>query len=155
MVHEKIKKSETTLAGVTFSIIIAVAFFTGFFLWINSNATESGKQVDAMYNTSYTQLQNEIGKINSTVNNLKSSAQTLTEPEPGFLTAWNGLKGLLGLFQAPLQLINIGWQSYQLMVTPLAGIIPAWLINLIAVGIIAFIVYIIVSIFKGDSNVIR
>ena len=155
MVYEKIKKSETTLAGATFSIIIAIVFFTGFFLWIDSNSKESGKPVDAMYNSSYTQLQNQMGEINSTISNLKSAAQSLSEPEPGFLTAWNGLKGLLSLFQAPLQLVNVGWQSFQLMVAPLAGIIPIWLINIVAIGLMAYIIYIVVSIFKGDSNVIR
>lgn len=155
MVNEKIKKSESTLAGITFSILIAIAFFTAGFLWISQNSTESGKPVDAMYNTSYTQLQNQTTELSSTITELRNTADDLVEPDNTFAIAWNGLKGLLKLFQIPLQLINIGWQSYQLLITPLAGLIPVWLINLLAIGIIAFIIFIIVSIFKGDSNVIR
>ena len=155
MVLKKIKKSESTLAGVTFSILIAIAIFTAMFLWVDLNATESGRTIDAMYNTSYVQLQNQSNQLSNTITELRDTADDLTEPDNTFAIAWNGLKGLLSLFKIPLQIVNIGWQSYLLLVTPLAGIIPMWLINLVAIGLIAFIIYIIVSIFKGDSNVIR
>jgi hypothetical protein len=155
MVTKKIKKSESTLAGLTFSILIAIVLFTGFFYWISANAVESGREVDEMYNTSFTGLQTELTNLSTTINQIRDAASDITEPKEGFLTAWNGLKGLLNIFRIPLNLIDIAWQSYQLMVTPLAGIIPRWLIDIVAIGLVAFIIYIIVSIFKGDNNVIR
>jgi len=155
MVNQEIKKSETTLAGITFSILIAIVLFTGAFLWINDNAVESGRPIDAMYNTSYTQLQNQSAQLDRTIGDIRTNLDALKEPDNTFAVAWNGLKGLVNIFRVPLNLISIGWQTFQLMIAPLAGIIPMWIINIVALGILAFIIYVIASVFKGDSNVIR
>lgn len=156
MVNQKIKKSESTLAGITFSIIIGLGIFFGMFLWIQSNSTESGVSLnDPSYNESYVRLLDKQDALSDTVNDVTSGAKNLTEAGSDFGIAWNGLKGLVSIFKAPLQLIDIGKETFELMTAPLAGIIPQWILNLIVLGLVAFIVYVIVSIFKGDPNVIR
>ena len=155
MDYKKIKKSQTSLAGITFAIIIAIVIFTAAFYWIQTNATESGRPVDSMYNESFTNLQNEQNNLSDTITDLRNSASNITEADSIFSVAWNGLKGLVNIFTIPLQLVTIGWQSFEVITSPLAGIIPEWLLVLIRIGIIAIIIFVIIAILKGDNKVIN
>jgi hypothetical protein len=56
MDYKKIKKSESSLGGIVFSLIIAMLVFSFGFYWIQQNAEESGRTVDTMYNESFTNL---------------------------------------------------------------------------------------------------
>ena len=155
MVLEKIKKSESTLGGITFSILIAIFFFSVFFLWMQQNATESGRTIEGKYNTSYVGLQNELQDLSDSKDSLQSAAKNITEPTSVYGVAFGGLKGLLAVFQLFTGLIDTAWQSYQFMTSPLEGLVPRWIINLVMIGLVLGIIYIIISIFKGDSNIIR
>ena len=152
MDNKKIKKSESSLAGVIFSIFIAIFIFSAGFYWINSNATESGRQVDTMYNSSFNELQQQQNNLSSTVTELRNNAGNITEPDNTFSIAWNGLKGLVNIMRVTFQLINIGDQAMDVTLTPVATLVPAWIIILIKIGLIAFIILIIIAIFKGDSG---
>lgn len=152
MDYKKIKKSESSLSGIIFSLFIAIFVFTAGFYWIQSNATESGRQVDAMYNTSFTQLQQQQTNLSNTITELRDSAEAITEPDNTFSVAWNGLKGLVTLFSIPLKLINIGDQAMDVMLTPIATLLPNWIITLIKIGLVAFIILVIIAIFKGDGG---
>lgn len=152
MDYKKIKKSESSLGGIIFSLFIAIFVFSAGFYWISSNATESGRQVDAMYNTSFTQLQVQQDNLSSSITELRDSAQALTEPGEGFSVAWNGLKGLVNVFRVPFQLISIGDQAMDVTLTPVATLVPEWVITLIKIALVAFIILVIIAIFKGDSG---
>lgn len=152
MDYKKIKKSESSLGGIIFSLFIAIFIFTAGFYWIQSNATESGRQVDAMYNTSFTQLQQQQTNLSNTITELRNTASNITEPDNTFSVAWNGLKGLVTLFSIPLKLINIGDQAMDVMLTPIATLLPNWIITLIKICLVAFIILVIIAIFKGDGG---
>lgn len=158
MVNQTIKKSESTLAGITFSILIAIGIFTAMFLWVGINSQEAGISLnDPVYNESYTDLVESQNNLSNTITSFRDAARALTEPKEGFGISWNGLQGLLGVFLIPLQLIDIGINILNVMTSPLAPLLgeQSWILPLLQIGIVAFLIFIIVSIFKGDSNVIR
>ena len=156
MVNKKIKKSESTLAGITFGIIIAIGIFTAMFLWMQTNAEESGVVLnDPKYNDSYNRLVQNQDSLNNTIEELKNNANNIVEPDSAFGVAWNGLKGLVNVFKVPLQMLSIGYETLNIMTYPLTDVIPRWLLVILQIGLVAFIIFVIVSIFKGDNNVIR
>jgi hypothetical protein len=152
MVFEKVKKSESSIWGIVSSILIVIFIFSAGFYWISDNATESGRPIDAMYNTSFTQLQAQQNNLSSTMNDLRNNAEDLTEPDNSFSIAWNGLKGLVNVVRGMFQMVNLGSQTSDTMMTTVSSLIPTWLVGLITLGIIAFIILVIIAIFKGDSG---
>lgn len=157
MVNEKIKKSESTLGGLVYSIIIAICVFTGMFLWIQTNNTDSQHNLyqDTVYNDSYTRLSSKQTEMGNTVNDITSAARNVTEAGSAFGVALNGLKGLLAVISLPLKFLDTAKESFILITNPITSLIPDWLRIWIGIGIIAFIIFIIVSIMKGDNNIIR
>ena len=155
MVNEKIKKSSATLAGVVFSILIVMAIFFGFYLWIDANRTEGNMTMNDDYSRAFTQLQTQQGKLNTSIEEVKSSASSVVEADNTFQAAWNGLKGLITVAKVPFAFVGVALGSFEVMTTPLTGFLPSWAKTLINVGLIGAIIFIIWSIMKGDPNVIR
>ena len=46
-------RKNATLTGIVFSIILAFAIFTGCYLWISYNSTNSGVVLDSKYEDAY------------------------------------------------------------------------------------------------------
>jgi len=152
MVYQKIKKSETSMGSIIFSLLILMGIFFGGFYWISSNAIESGRTIDPVYNTSFVQLQQQETNLSNTITTIRNSATNVTEAGTDFGVALNGLKGLLSVFRAMFQVVDMGWQSTQLVLAPITNLMPIWLLTLIEIGIIAVIILIIIAIFKGDGG---
>jgi di/tricarboxylate transporter len=151
-----IKKSETTLAGVVYSLLIVIGFFSVVWLWLEANSQGVAVPItDTVYNESYTDLQGQQTDLDRVINNFRDSVKALTEPGENFGISWNGLKGLLGVFLVPIILVDMGVEVLNVVIAPIASFIPTWILTLLKIGVIAFIIFIIASIFKGDSNVIR
>ncbi len=155
MVYQKIKKSQNSLGGIFLSLILVLGFFFLMYGWISSNATESGRVIDATYNDTFNRLAVQQGNLSDTVTGLRDSATQVTEAGTDFGVALNGLKGLLNVFKIPFNLISIGVESLHLLTNPLSGVIPQIVITLIELGIIVLIILIIIAIFKGDSKLIN
>jgi hypothetical protein len=155
MVYKKIKNSQSSLALVIFLIIFSMGIFYAGFYWIEANAEESGRVVDAMYNDSFTSLKAEEGSLNTTIQGIKDGITGVTEADSTFGAALNGLKGLLNVFKLPLNLVSIGWQVVQATLAPVTSLFPSWAASLIEIGVITFIVLIILAILKGDSKIIN
>ena len=153
---EKIKKSETTLASIVFTLLIVMGVFTGMYLWLDANSQDVAVPItDTIYNETYIRIQEKQTSLDTTMGNFRDSIKDLTEPGANFGISWNGLLGLLGVFLIPLQFVDMGVETLNVMIAPIALVVPAWLVIILKIGIIAFIVLIIASIFKGDNNVIR
>ncbi len=156
MAIKKIKKSSTTLGSVVFAILLVLGTFSGMYLWLDANSQDVAVPIqDSIYNETYSRLQAKQTSLDNTINNLRNSISQLTEPGANFGVSWNGLLGLLGVFLIPLQFIDIGVEMFNVILAPLTLVVPNWVVGLIRIGIIAFIILILASIFKGDSNVIR
>ena len=154
-INKKLKKSESTLASVVFSVLIVMGLFFGFYLWIDANGTDADLTMDNNYTSTYTQLQGRQTELSNSVDELKSTAKNVTEADSSFASAWNGLKGLILVAKIPFQFVDTAISTFDLMITPLVGILPAWAKPLIGIGLLAILIFIIWSIMKGDPNVIR
>ena len=149
------KKAEATLGAITSIIFISLFFIIGFFLWMQANSTESGRYLEPEYNETYNNLLASQNNLSNTMGSLRAGVQNLTEAGEDYGSAWNGLKGLVQVWKIPLNILSIGEQGIQFLVSPLGGLIPPFVVNIIMVVIITFIILVIASIFKGDPNVIR
>lgn len=151
----KIKKSFGTLFGVVVGLLMVMAMFYGMYSFINSNAEESGKILPSQYNDTQTRLQEAEDDADTNIQNIKLGVSNLTEADASFASAWNGLKGLVQVVKLPLNFVDMASRTVDIMTMPLVGVLPTWAKTLIGIGIAGFIIFIIWSIFKGDSNIIR
>jgi predicted negative regulator of RcsB-dependent stress response len=156
MAYKKmIKKSETTLGGIVFSLILAIAIFFGFYLWMQANATEQGLTMPTQSSAAFAKLETSQSEIDTNINDVKDALGAVDEADSTFGAAWNGLKGLLAVAQLPLKFVSVAFNSLSALVSVVIPVLPPWANSLITMGITAFIVFVIWSIFKGDPNVIR
>lgn len=149
-----IKKSEATLFGVVLTTLMVVGTFTGLFLYINYHASESNQTIDGTYSVTYQRLNNASNMVDTNINEISTAAKGLTEADNTFQVAWNGLKGLGTLLKLPISFIDAGQETFEAM-TIGSLVIPSWAVTLIRIGIIGLIILIIVSVLKGDSNVVK
>ena len=150
-----IKKSAGTLWGVVISLIILMGMFYGMYNFIDENATEANKTIDSVYQGTYTNLSASEARLDATQRSIKSGVSNLTEAEASFGSAWNGLKGLVAVVLLPLNFIDIASAVTEGMIESSMGILPSWALTLIKLAIGMFILFIVWSIFKGDSNIVR
>lgn len=149
-----IKKSEATLFGVVLTILLVVGVFTGLFLYINYNAQQSGQAIDGTYNTTYSRLSDASGEVEDNIDEISTAAKGITEADSTWQVAWNGLRGLGSLLKLPISFVDSGQETLD-AITIGTAIIPSWAVTLIRIGIIGLIVFIVISILKGDNNIIR
>jgi len=156
MAIKKIKKSSATLGGILYAIIITISIFTATFLYIEANSEDVAAPItNSIYNETYLRIKEKQNTLDKTINNFRNSISQVTEPGANFGISWNGLLGLLGVFLIPLQLIDISVETLNIIIAPIAIVIPVWLLNILKISIIIFIILIIASILKGDNNVIK
>lgn len=149
------KKSAGTLWGVVIGLILVMAMFYGMYSFIDLNATEANKSIDSVYQGTYTNLSAAELRLETTQNQIQSGVNNITEADASFATAWNGLKGLIAVVKLPLNFIDISAAVTEGMIESSMGILPSWALNLIKLAIAMFILFIVWSIFKGDSNIVR
>lgn len=149
------KKSAGTLWGVVIGLIIVMAMFYGMYNFIDDNATEANKTIDSVQELTYTNLTAAEARLQTTQNEIKAGVNNITEADASFGSAWNGLKGLIAVVKLPLNFIDISAAVTEGMIESSMGILPNWALNLIKLAIAMFILFIVWSIFKGDSNIVR
>lgn len=149
------KKSAGTLWGIVIALIIVMAMFYGMYNFIDENATEANKTISSVYQGTYTNLSAAEDRLQTTQNQIQSGVNNLTEADASFASAWNGLKGLIAVVKLPLNFIDISAAVTEGMIESSMGVLPSWSLNLIKLAIAMFILFVVWSIFKGDSNIVK
>lgn len=151
----KIKKSEATLFSLIMSMIIIIGIFIGLFFYVGYKANQQGIVIDNKYNITYQNYINATDDISSNIDKIATGAKSLKDAPFSWQTAWNGIVGLGALLKLPLNFVDTGSNLYESSSTQAEGIIPDWAFPLIWIGIIGLIVLIVVSVLKGDTNLIK
>lgn len=144
-------RKNATLTGIIFSIILAFAIFTGCYLWINYNTTNSGITLDSKYNDSYTEILVQQNTLENTTTEIRDSFDKVIEPSGIFSVAFNGLKGLLSVIKLPVQFVGIAVATYLNIGTLVA--LPDWVNFLIILSITTIIILVILALLKGEQKI--
>jgi hypothetical protein len=151
MAYKKIRKS-ATMTGIVLSLILLLGIFTGMFLWLNKNVTDSGITMDAKYTEAF-------GKLNGTtqtglydnINDIKNAIENIGEADSTWQVAWNGFKALGETLKLPISFLTTALSAMNITFISL-DFVPKWVKTLSEMAITIFIVFILLSILKGDPK---
>lgn len=146
-----IKKSSQSLSGLIFSLIIVIGIFTGMFFYMQSKAEESRVTIDPKYNSTYSNLTNIQTNLDSNVNSIKDNLDKIKEADSVYAVAWNGLKGLGNTLRMPISFVGNSIDMFKVVLSPL-DIVPTWVKTLTTIGLISAVVFLVLSILKGDPR---
>lgn len=146
-----VRKSASTLIGLVVSIVFAMAFFTGMYLWWQVNADDVGLSIDSKYNETYARLDNASLTLDDNIQDIKDGVTGIKEADNAWQVAWNGLKGLGNVLKLPVSFVSSAYDTVMALFIPL-DFIPTWVKTLALITIIAGVVFLILSILKGDPN---
>lgn len=151
MVNKTIRKS-SSMTGVVLSVILLIGIFTGMFLWLNANVNDSGVTMDSKYTDAYTRLNTSTRTgLYKNINEIKESIQNIGEADSTWQVAWNGFKALGETMKLPISFLGSTLEAMNITFISL-DFIPEWAKALIGMAITIFIVFILLSILKGDAK---
>lgn len=140
----------TTLTEITLCIILGLSLFMGMYLWFVWNANESGVSIEPRYSSIYTNLNSTEDSLESSLNEIKDTANDLEEPDSYLAVAFGGLRGLLALLILPFKIFNAAISSFFIITTGIE--IPTWAYVGLYLTIFTIIVLVIVGLIKGESK---
>jgi len=151
MANKKMNKNGATITMIVMVLLLVIGIFGGFFLFIGDQFGNYDTVLDEQYNDTYNELLNQQELLGDRVNNVTEAINNAREVESGILAAINGFKGL---GQALLLLRDFSSSSFTIFETVIFSneIIPQNYQDLIIIGLIAFVIFIIIAILKGESK---
>ena len=147
----KLKNSGSSFIGLGGIIIISMVLFFGAYFWVQENVDNSGVELDEKYTDSYDNLKDSQDNLDTEVKSMKGSFSAMSEADNTFQVAWNGLKGLGKALILPIKFVDVSLNTWEAVV-PGMGLLPEWVSSLIFIGIIAFVVFLVLSILKGEPR---
>ncbi len=147
----KTVKKANTLTSLTMSLLLVIGLFTGMFLWWNYNAENSGITLDSKYNSTYGNITAASSDLTDNVDAIKNNLDNIKEAETTWQVAWNGLKGLGNTLKLPISFVSTSLATATSLEFSL-DYIPAWARTLFFIGITALVVFLVLSLLKGDPK---
>ncbi len=153
MVNQKIKirNSAMTLTGLVISILIVMGIFFAGYEYLTEHADNAGVTVDSKYANTYGNLSDASDDLETNVNEIKASLDDVKEAESTFQVAWNGLKGLGNALKLPIVFVSTSIATWSASIM-FIDFLPGWALPLIFIGIVAFVVFLILKILKGEPS---
>lgn len=156
MGYKTIKKAGT-LTGLVVSLLIIIGIFSTFYLYLNENAESAGISEDlygdtSTYNYSYAYLQNASNTTTSKIDDIKNNLDNIKEADDSFQVAWNGLKGLGNILLLPLAFLSAAIDILVALNHAVSAVIPTPILLLIMAGITIVVIFLILSVLKGDEK---
>lgn len=141
-----------TFGGAVIAIILVMALFYGTFDYISYNYESANITDELGYNQSYADLQDSQASLNTNIEDIKTSAQAISEADGNVVSvAWNGLTGLASTLRLFLSIIDVAVDVWN-AILPGLSFLPTWVKILIEMAIIIWIVLIIIGAFKGETK---
>jgi hypothetical protein len=151
MVNKAIKKSSASLTGLVVILLLVIGMFYVGFSYLKTQTDASGIVIDTKYNETFTRLENSQNNIDNNVQAIKANVGNISEATSIYAVAWNGLKGLGNTLKLPVTFISSTVETSQAIFISL-DVIPKRIVVLITIGLIAFVVFLVLSILKGDPK---
>jgi len=147
----KLRNSGATLTGVVISLLLVMGMFFAGYEYLIEHADSAGVIIDSKYNETYTQLQTASDDLDTNVNEIKESLDDVKEAESTFQVAWNGLKGLGNALKLPVTFVTTAIATWTASIT-FIDFLPGWTLPLFFIGIVAFVVFLVLKILKGEPS---
>jgi hypothetical protein len=148
---KKIKKSTVNLTSFVFGLILFLGIFTGMFLWLNKNVNDSGNTIDDKYTNAYNQLNSTQSELDDNIESIKESFTNIGEADNTWQVAWNGFKALGETMKLPINFIDTVLQELHITFIAL-DYVPEWFKTLAGMAITALVVFLVLALLKGESN---
>lgn len=154
MVTKKItiRNSGSSLTGLVMILLIVMGIFFGAYFYVAENINSAGLTLDSKYSESYENLSAAQADLEANVKTIQGNIDAIKESEGVINTAWNGLKGLGNTLKLPINFVDTALVAYTATTSSL-DILPFWVLPLLEIGILAFIVFLILKILKGEPAV--
>ena len=147
----KIKKSASTLTGLVVILLLVIGMFYVGFSYLKTQTDASGIAIPDKYNETFNKLETSQNNLDDNVNKIKANVGNITEADSVYAVAWNGLKGLGNTLLLPITFVSSAVDTSQAMFFSM-DIIPQRIITLFTIGIVAFVIFLILSNLKGDNR---
>lgn len=147
----KLRKSSNTMTSVIVSVLIVMGIFIGSYLFIVNNVESAGLALDSKYNSSYENMTAAQANLEDNIEDIRDNFGNIKEADNTFEVAWNGLKGLGNTLKLPVTFVDTVLTTWTAIIFP-TDIIPGWAKNLIFVGLLSFVVFLVLKILKGEPN---
>lgn len=148
----KLRNSASNLIGLVMGLLLVMGIFFGSYLYFAENVTDVNLTVDSKYSEAYTNLSIAQDDLTDNVNEIKDNFDDIKEAESTIESAWNGLKGLGNTLKLPINFLDVTLAAWQ-ATTPTLDIIPGWAFALIFTGLVAFVVFLILKLLKGEPAI--
>lgn len=148
---KKMNKKGSSMTGIVIAMLIVIGIFTGYYIFFVEQMDNNDATLDSKYNETYQLLLEEQEELDSNVKLVRTSVNDANEASNEFLAAIAGFKGL----GAALLLLPKFVDSSFNVATALffsTDIVPIDFQNLLIVGIVAVITFVLIAILKGESK---
>ncbi len=145
------RKNSSTLTGLVIVILLTLGFFIGLYTFLEDSVDESGNTLDDKYSSTFSNLSETQSNLKGNIDNIKDNIEAIREADNTFLVAWNGFKGLGNTLLLPVTLVTTGIETYTVLEFSL-DFIPLWVKSLAIIGITTVIIFLILSILKGEPR---
>ena len=150
MANKKIK-SAVTLTEVVLGLILFIGIFTGMFLYLNKNMTDSGYTMDTKYTDAYTKLNGTRNNLDTNIIKIKSAFANTTEADSTWQVAWNGFKGIGETLKLPITFLSTALETMNISFISL-DYVPEWAQTLIGMAITVLILFLVIALLKGEQR---
>jgi len=147
-------RKQAALGTIITAMIIGIAIYFGMFLYWQGLSVQSGNNVSEEYQNIYDKLEISKERIDSEQVKLETASSNLAEADSTWQVAWNGLKGLGTALKSLTAFIGITHDSVTVVQTE-KPLVPGWVYGLLIAGILITLVLVILSILKGDGNLVN
>lgn len=145
------KRGGGTLLGIVVGLIFVIGIFIGMFSFFSGQLEDNSATIDSKYNTTYNQLLEVQEEIEGDQQTILTSIDNIREADEGYLAAWNGFKALGATLLLPISFIGHTIDTANALIIS-TDIIPGWIQSLLIVGLIFFVMFVILSLLKGEPS---
>lgn len=148
---KKMNKKGASMTGIVISMLVVIGIFSGYYIFFAEQMFINEATLDSKYNGTYQILLEEQEDIDDSVKLVRKSVNDAEEASNEFLAAIAGFKGLgAALLLLPKFVdssVNVATATFFS-----TDIIPPQIQNLLIIGIIALVIFVIIAILKGESK---
>lgn len=155
MVCKKIGiKKSATMIGLVVTLLLVIGMFMFGFLYLKDQTDAAGTIIPDKYNDTFSRLSETQTRMDQQVNAIQTNLTKITEAPSVYTVAVNGLKGL-----GNTMILLIGFLGAAVdtttAITLSIDIIPPIIVGLAIIGIIAFVIFLVLSNLKGDPKLVN
>lgn len=148
---QKMNKKGSTLTIIVISMLVSIGMFSGYYILFAEQMDNYDMELDGKYNETYQILLEEQEDIDDKVTEVRESVNEAEEASNEFLAAIAGFKGLGAALLLLLQFVDSS-NNINEAVFFSTDFIPTNVQNLLLIGLIAVVVFVIIAILKGEAK---